>query len=71
MPSDKQKIGHGRKGPYLVVEKIGDMSYRAHEHQQSRKITLHVNHIKAFEQMWKCKQICNCLVITFIGDTKM
>ena len=39
----------GWRGPYLVVEKIGDLNYRVQETQQSRKITLHVDHIKAFE----------------------
>ena len=49
MPSDKQKFRQGRKGLYLVVQKIGDFNYRVQETQQSQKITLHVNHIKAFE----------------------
>ena len=38
-----------KDGPYLVVEKIGDLNYRVQETQQSRKITLDMDHIKAFE----------------------
>ena len=49
MTSDKEKFGQGWKGPYLVVEKIGDLNYRVQETQQSRKITLHVDQSKAFE----------------------
>ena len=46
MPSDKQKFGQGWKGPNLVVKKIVDLNYRVQETQHSRKITLHVDHIK-------------------------
>ena len=46
MPSDKQKFGQGWKGPYLVVEKIGDLNYRVKENEGSRVVTLHVDHIK-------------------------
>ena len=49
MSSDKQKFGQRWKGPYLAVDKIGDLNYRVQETQQFRKITLRVNHIKAFE----------------------
>ena len=28
LPSDEQKFGQGWKGPYLVIDKIGDVNYR-------------------------------------------
>ena len=49
LPSDKQKFGQGWKGPFLVVDKIGDLNYRVQEHKLSRKVTLHVDHIKRYE----------------------
>ena len=52
LPSDKQKFGQGWKGPFLVVDKIGDLNYRVNKlsrNKLSRKVTLHVDHIKRYE----------------------
>ena len=49
LPSDKQKFGQGWKGPYLVTDKIGDLNYRVQENKNSRKITLHIDHMKLYE----------------------
>ena len=49
LPSDKQKFGRGWKGPYLVVDKLGELNYRVQEKPESRVLTLHIDHIKSYE----------------------
>ena len=49
LSSDKQKFGRGWKGPYLVVDKLGELNYRVQEKPVSRVLTLHIDHIKSYE----------------------
>ena len=49
LPSDKQNFGRCWKGPYLVVDKLGELNYRVQEKPESRVLTLHIDHIKSYE----------------------
>ena len=48
-PELHNKLGKLWDGPFLVVEKLGEVNYSVQKHRTARKITLHVDHIKSYE----------------------
>ena len=47
-PKNKEKFGRGWLAPYLVMKKLGDVNYAVQKDPNSRPITLHVDHMKAY-----------------------
>ena len=47
-PEWHTKLGKLWDGPFLVVEKFGEVNYTVQKHSKSRKITLHVDHMKSY-----------------------
>jgi transposase InsO family protein len=47
-PSQQKKFGRGWQGPFLIVQKLGDVNYVVQRDEESRRITLHVDHIKPY-----------------------
>ena len=48
-PTELQlKVGKGWSGPFLTVKKLGDVNYVIQKSPESRKITLHVDHLKKY-----------------------
>ena len=50
-PELKNKFGRGWKGPFLIVDKLGDVNYRGQKGPTARKITLHVDHMKTYTHL--------------------
>ena len=49
-PEAKEKFGRGWKGPYLVINKLGDVNYRVQKSESAQLVTVHVDHMKIYEQ---------------------
>jgi transposase InsO family protein/ribosomal protein L21E len=47
-PAMQNKFGRGWKGPFLVIEKLGDVNYRVQNSPTARIITLHIDHMKIY-----------------------
>ncbi len=47
-PQLQVKSGKGWIGPFLVIKRLGEVNYVVQKSPDSRKITLHVDHIKAY-----------------------
>jgi uncharacterized GH25 family protein len=47
-PDAKEKLGRGWKGPYLIVEKWGDVNYKVQPEPNGKITTVHVDHINIF-----------------------
>ena len=47
-PAFKEKFGRDWKGPFLVVKKLSDVNYVVQQKPDSRKVTLHVDHMKLY-----------------------
>ena len=45
----KEKFGRGWKGPYLVINKLGDVNYRVQKSESAHLMTIHVDHMKIYE----------------------
>ena len=48
-PHAKQKLGKGWTGPYLVTQKVSDITYKVQRDKDSSPINVHVDHLKKFE----------------------
>ena len=48
-PTDREKFGKGWKGPYLVINVLGEVNYVVQEGPGKRLLTLHVYHMKLYE----------------------
>ena len=42
------KLAVGWKGPFLVIQKLGPVNYVVQKEENSRKITLHIDHMKKY-----------------------
>ena len=47
-PELQLKLGKGWSGPFLIVKKLGDVNYVVRKSPESRKKTLHVDHLKKY-----------------------
>ena len=47
-PEAKEKFGKGWKGPYLILNRLGEVNYRVQKDQSSAPLTVHVDHIKSY-----------------------
>jgi len=44
----KQKLGLGWIGPYLIIKKLTDLTYKIQKHQNSKAIVVHVDQLKPY-----------------------
>ncbi|CAG2225233.1 unnamed protein product [Mytilus edulis] len=47
-PKVNQTLGLGWTGPYLVIEKITDVTYKIQKSEQTKSIMVHVDHLKPY-----------------------
>ncbi|CAC5426234.1 unnamed protein product [Mytilus coruscus] len=47
-PKRNQTLGLGWTGPYLVIEKITDVTYKIQKSEQTKSIMVHVDHLKPY-----------------------
>jgi transposase InsO family protein len=48
-PKAREKLGKGWTGPYLVIEKLSDVSYKIQLTEQAKPRVVHVDHLKRYE----------------------
>ena len=48
-PAYREKFGKEWLGPYLITSKWGEVNYSVQANPESRKITLHVDHMKRYK----------------------
>ena len=48
-PEHKHKMGRGWQGPYLIIDKMGQVNYKVQERPGSRQITVHVDHLREYK----------------------
>ncbi|CAG2184718.1 unnamed protein product [Mytilus edulis] len=48
LPKVNQTLGLGWTGPYLVIEKITDVTYKIQKSEQTKSIMVHVDHLKPY-----------------------
>ncbi len=69
-PELHNKLSKTWLGPYLVVVKLGPVNYIVQENKNSRKITLHIDHMKKYEhddtpEVWlELSKMKNCTKYT-------
>lgn len=49
LPEANKKLGLGWVGPYLVVEKLTDLTYTIQKSEDTRRIKVHIDHLKPYE----------------------
>ena len=47
-PQAKAKLGLGWTGPYVVTQKVTDVTYRIEHFSNKRKLVAHVDHLKPY-----------------------
>ena len=47
-PEAREKFGRGWKGPYLVLNRLGEVNYRVQKEPNSTPITVHIDHMKNY-----------------------
>ena len=47
-PDNKDKFGRGWSGPYLIIQKLGEVNYRIQKDPGARIVTLHVDHLETY-----------------------
>ncbi len=48
-PELQDKLGRPWEGPFLVIDKLGDVTYVVQKDKSGRKIKLHIDHIKRYD----------------------
>ena len=48
-PTAKQKLGKKWQGPFLVVKRITDLTYRIQKTERQKSLVVHVDHLKIYE----------------------
>jgi ribosomal protein L21E len=48
-PNENFKFGQGWHGPFLIVNKLSELNYRVQKSENSRIITVHIDHIKQYD----------------------
>ncbi len=48
-PELQDKLGRPWEGPFLVIDKLGDVTYVVQKEKSGRKIKLHIDHIKRYD----------------------
>ena len=49
LPEANKKLGLGWKGPYLVINKITNLTYTIQPTKQGKSVNVHVDHLKPYE----------------------
>ena len=56
-PLNREKLGRGWVGPYLVVSKLGEVNYRVQKSETQKLITVHVDSMKKYKN-----EVPNCWI---------
>lgn len=47
-PKTNEKLGLGWTGPFLIVDKISDLTYKIQKTPQTEPISVHIDHLKPY-----------------------
>ena len=50
-PNKQKKLAQPYQGPFLIIEKLNDVNYRVQQTPNSKKITLHIDHLKEYTEL--------------------